>query len=181
MHESPRAGRRVLGVLGIAAVAVAAVGCDQGPPWFIRGSARLPDCTEAPAFNLDGTRWYDQGTVTILTAGCEGVSPGEQVSSCALTWEVQQQGNDVQILVDNEYRIVGRLCGDQLYLEGGWWLPVQEPGQLYCTYDEDSAAEVGIEQDGNVLTVTSTEMHGTLVLQEQCRAEYDVTFHPSPF
>ena len=37
-----------------------------------------------------------------------------------------QDGNDVTILVDEEYRIEGRLCGNQLYLRGGWWLPVED-------------------------------------------------------
>lgn len=161
--------------LRIGAVLAIVGGCVQGPPYFVQGSARLPDCTEPPAFDLNGTRWYDQGTVTILTDGCEGVSMGDELPSCALQWAVEQEGGDVRILVDDEYRILGRLCGDRLYLQGGWWLPVQDPVEG-CTYEEDSAAEVGIEQEGQVLTVTATQMTGALVLQEQCRARYDTTF-----
>jgi hypothetical protein len=142
--------------------------------FFIPGTGTLPDCDEAPITNLDGSSWYDGGTVTILTAGCEDAMPDDAFTACALDWMFEQDGNDVSILVDTEYRIQGRLCGDQLYLRGGWWLPVEDAGS--CTYDEDSAEEVGIEQEGNVLTVSSTGMSGTLVVQGACRAEYEVTF-----
>jgi hypothetical protein len=81
-------------------------------------------------------------------------------------------------VVDTEYRLEGRLCGEELYLRGGWWLPVQDQGS--CTYEDDSAEEVGIQAEGNVLTVAPDEMNGTLVVQGRCAAEYEVTFRPSP-
>ena len=40
----------------------------------------------------------------------------------------------------------------------------------------DSAEEVAIQAEGNVLTVAAQEMSGTLVLKGRCRASYDVTF-----
>jgi hypothetical protein len=146
--------------------------------FFIPGTGTLPDCNEAPITNLDGSTWYDAGTVTILTAGCEDAMPHDTFTACPLNWEFEQEGNDVSILVDQEYRIQGRLCGDQLSLRGGWWLPVEDAGS--CTYEEDSAEEVGIEQEGNVLTVSSTVMSGTLVVRGACGAEYDVTFQRRP-
>jgi hypothetical protein len=95
-----------------------------------------------------------------------------------------QNGSDIEILVDNEYRILGRLCGEELYLEGGWWLPVEDAGM--CTYDDDSAEEVGIQEGGNVLTVTNQPMQsglvasGTLLVQGPCAASYAVTLEQSP-
>jgi hypothetical protein len=71
-----------------------------------------------------------------------------------------QDGNGVTIVVDTEYRIEGRLCADQLYLRGGWWLPVVDESLGYCTYEDDSADEVGIESEGNVLTVAENAMIG---------------------
>ena len=40
--------------------------------------------------------------------------------------------------------------------------------------------EVGIQAEGNVLTVAPDEMNGTLVVQGRCAAEYEITFMPSP-
>lgn len=149
---------------------------------FIRGSARLPDCTEAPAFNLDGSVWFDNGTITLRTEGC-GYDPGQVVEVCALQWQFSQDGNEVGIVVDHEYRIQGRMCGDQLHLEGGWWLPVVDD-EGACTYSESNAAEVGIEEEGSVLTVAEDEMTGqlqmtgVLVVREACVGEYHVTLYP---
>jgi hypothetical protein len=142
--------------------------------FFIPGTGTLPDCNEAPITNLEASTWHDAGTVTILTAGCEDAMPDDTLTACPLKWVFEQEGNEVSILVDGEYRIQGRLCGDQLYLRGGWWLPVEDAG--FCTYEEDSAEEVGIEREGNVLTVSSSGMSGTLVVQGACRAAYEVTF-----
>jgi hypothetical protein len=159
-------------------VLVALVGC-QDDVFFIPGTGTLPDCNEAPVTNLDGTDWFDQGTVTIRTEGCQDAVPGEEFQSCALDWAFTQDGNDVEIVVDTEYRIEGRLCGEELYLRGGWWLPVRDDVEG-CTYEDDSAEEVGIQAEGNVLTVAPDEMSGTLVVQGRCAAEYEVTFRPSP-
>jgi hypothetical protein len=128
---------------------------------------------------LNDTLWFDQGTVTIRTAGCQNAAPDDAFMSCPLNWAFTQTGNDVTIIVDEEYRIEGRLCDDQLYLRGGWWLPVVDEDLGQCTYDDDSADEVGIMAEGNVLRVTSsTQMAGTLAVQGSCRADYEVTFAP---
>lgn len=150
--------------------------CSSGDPAFIKGTATLPQCNEAPVTSLDGTHWYDNGTVTILDAGCAGTSVGEKLTACALDWVFSQSGNEVEIVVDGEYRIKGRLCGDQLHLQGGWWLPVMDTDSGGCTYDEDSAEEVGILAGGNTLTVTAQQLSGTLTVQGSCRASYAVTF-----
>jgi hypothetical protein len=159
---------------GIVACILVGLGSCAEQVFFIPGTGTLPDCDEAPITSLDGSSWYDGGTVTILTAGCEDAMPDDTFIACALDWVFEQDGNDVSILVDTEYRIQGRLCGDQLYLRGGWWLPVEDAG--FCTYEEDSAEEVGVEQEGNVLTVSSAGMSGTLLVQGACRAEYEVIF-----
>jgi hypothetical protein len=157
---------------------LALAGCSEGPPYFISGTATLPACQEPPAFDLTG-EWFDTGTVTIETTGCSDAEPDDQFQSCALNWLMTQNGSDIEILVDNEYRILGRLCGEELYLEGGWWLPVEDAGM--CTYDDDSAEEVGIQEDGNVLTVTDDPVQGGLVaagtlrVQGPCAARYAVT------
>jgi hypothetical protein len=145
-------------------------------PADIQGTAKLPDCSEAPAVDLDGTHWYDNGTIEILDAGCPDTSPGDTLTVCALDWVFSQSGNDVEITVDNEYRVNGRACGDKLHLQGGWWLPVMDSGATGCSYDEDSAEEVAIEAEGNELTVTAQQMSGTLVVKGSCRARYSVTF-----
>lgn len=147
-----------------------------GPPYFIPGSATLPACTEAPAFDLNGSRWSDSGTVTIGTAGCLDAQPGEKIDSCPLSWDMTQEGSDVEILVDEEYRINGRLCGSTFHLEGGWWLPVVDTDVGSCTYEDDSAAEVGIEMGGSSLAVTEVTMTGTLSVRGPCTGSYDVTF-----
>ncbi|MCA9665238.1 MAG: hypothetical protein KC503_06605 [Myxococcales bacterium] len=159
------------------------VSCSAGDgPYLIRGTARLPSCTTAPAIDMSGTRWFDSGTVTITSAGCEGTHLGESIPSCALDWVVvAHEGNDVTFIVDNEYRVLGRLCGDALHLEGGWWLPVED-GAAGCTYADDSAAEVGIQDEASTLAVISAdEIRGRLALQQQCSADYDVTLRRKPF
>ncbi|MGB5695216.1 MAG: hypothetical protein WBM46_06165 [Polyangiales bacterium] len=165
-------------------IVLALASCGNGV-YFVPGTATLPECTEAPVTNLDGTQWYDNGTVTILTAGCQEAMPDDVFESCALDWVFTQDGNDVTIVVDNEYRIEGRLCGGELYLRGGWWLPVRDNG--LCTYEEDSADEVGIQAEGSVLTVAENpmlsdyEMTGTLSVQGSCNALYEVVLNRSPF
>jgi hypothetical protein len=47
-----------------------ALGSCTGDTYFIPGSGTLPGCNEPPVTDLDGTRWFDNGTVTIRTAGC---------------------------------------------------------------------------------------------------------------
>ena len=155
-----------------------ALGSCGGDVYFIPGSGTLPDCAEAPAANLDGSVWFDQGTVTIRSGGCQEAMSGDTFNACALDWAFAQDGNDVTIIVDGEYRIEGRLCGDQLSLHGGWWLPVEDQGM--CTYADDSAEEVGIMAEGNVLTVTGSQMTGTLVVQGSCSGDYEVLFMPVP-
>lgn len=179
---------RAIGWIG----AIVLFGSCTPDTYFIPGTGELPDCNEAPISNLDGTAWYDNGTVTILSEGCDGASPGETFESCALDWLFEQEGNDVSIVVDEEYRIEGRLCGDQLHLRGGWWLPVVDEDVGYCTYEDDSAEEVGILAEGNVLTVevdvplgpgleeTEDRMSGTLELLGRCAGRYEVTFRRSP-
>jgi len=163
---------------------MAALGSCKEEVYFIPGSATLPDCNDTPVTDLNGTLWFDQGTVTIVTEGCTDAAPDDTFASCALNWAFTQDGNDVTILVDEEYRIEGRLCGNQLYLRGGWWLPVEDEDVGFCTYEDDSADEVGIEAAGNVLTYspadaqTPAQMAGRLVLRGSCGAEYDVTFNP---
>lgn len=173
-HPAVRSARTPLLTAAMGAAWLGACGGGDEGPYTVEGSARLPQCSEPPAVNLDGTVWYDNGQLTIQTEGC-GYDVGEVLEVCALQWAMSQDGNDVDILVDNEYRVSGRICGDQLHLQGGWWLPVvDENGQ--CTYRERDAAEVGIEKEGSTLTVADPQMTGTLVVREQCVAKYDVTF-----
>jgi hypothetical protein len=141
----------------------------------VEGSARLPNCNEAPAAQLDGTVWYDTGQLTIKTSGCS-LDKGTSVEVCPLNWEISQQGNDLTIEVDNEYTMRGRLCGDQLHLAGGWWLPLPDDSGE-CSYRDEDGTEVGIESEGQTLTVSDSQMTGTLVLRERCLAEYEVTVH----
>jgi len=154
--------------------------CEKEEIYFIPGTGTLPDCTETPAADLDETCWFDSGTVTVLSAGCPGAEPEDAFTSCALAWFFTQTDNDVSILVDGEYRINGRFCGDQLHLQGGWWLPVEDEG--FCTYADDSAEEVGIQAEGNVLTyippseqMLGPSFGGTLVVQGRCGASYEMT------
>lgn len=155
------------------------ISCVDEPPYFIPGSATLPSCTEPPAFDLDGSMWGDNGQVTIKTTGCIGAQPEEVFESCSLTWVMTQTGQDIEIIVDEEYRILGRLCDDMLHLEGGWWLPVQDEGQ--CTHEDDSAAEVGIQMGGSTLVVMDEERGtgliatGILQVGGPCEADYDMT------
>lgn len=157
---------------------LAALGGCKEELYFIPGTGTLPDCNETPVTDLNGTLWFDQGTVTIRTGGCPDAMPDDEFQACALNWAFSQTGNDVSIVVDEEYRLEGRLCGNQLYLRGGWWLPVMDE-EGFC-YEDDSAEEVGIQAEGNVLTVSPAEqaMTGILVVQGSCEAGYDVTFAP---
>ncbi len=165
---------KTVSILTLAAL----VSCsaDEGP-YFIPGSATLPNCTEPPGFDLTGG-WSDNpgSIVSIRTAGCDDAPAGSEIESCPLGWEMTQTGGEVQILVDNEYEMVGRLCGAELHLEGGWWLPVEDAGQ--CTYEEDSAAEVGIQMEGSTLIVTERDQSlvatGVLEVRGPCEASYDV-------
>jgi len=160
------------------------IGCQDEGPWYIPGSATLPNCTDPPAFDLDGTEWYDSGVLEIQSAGCEPAIPSDMFDVCALNWVMTQEDGDVTIVVDGEYIIRGRLCADQLYLQGGWWLPVEDEG--VCTYAEDSAAEVGIEQGGSVLTVemqsggSMLQAEGTILVSGLCDAEYEMTLTQLP-
>ncbi len=117
---------------------VIALGACKEDVYFIPGTGTLPECDEAPSTDLNGTLWSDQGTVTILTAGCLGAELNTTFMSCTLNWAFTQNGDDLSIVVDEEYRLEGRLCGDQLHLRGGWWLPVVDEDVGYCTYDDDS-------------------------------------------
>ncbi|MBW2405070.1 MAG: hypothetical protein JRF42_15005 [Deltaproteobacteria bacterium] len=156
----------------VCACIVIALGACKEDLYFIPGTGTLPECDEAPSSELDGTLWFDQG------------EPNATFMSCALNWAFTQEGNDLSIVVDEEYRLEGRLCGDQLHLRGGWWLPVVDEDVGYCTYEDDSADEVGIMAEGNVLTYvpsdgeTPAQMTGMLVVQGSCRAEYEVMFSP---
>jgi hypothetical protein len=61
-------------------------------------------------------------------------------------------------------------------------LPVVDEDVGGCTYEDDSAEEVGIMSDGNVLTVAEDpmsgrlQMAGTLSVQGNCSADYEVVF-----
>ncbi len=147
--------------------------CSEGPPYFVQGSARLSDCSESPGFDYNASTWFDMGTVEILSEGCDDEPIGERIDACSLTWTMTQSGNEVSILVDEEYRINGRLCGNTLSLEGGFWLPVVDEGSG-CTYEDDSAAEVGIEAEGNRLEASENELRGDLIVRERCRARYSI-------
>ncbi|RLB56214.1 MAG: hypothetical protein DRJ42_04005 [Deltaproteobacteria bacterium] len=162
-----------------AAVLVVIGGCSllEGPPYFIPGSATLPDCTEAPAVDVTG-RWFDGGELTIQTDGCAGTAAGDVLTVCALDWQMTQSGAEVSIVVDEEYRLEGRVCGDQLYLQGGWWLPTEDP-PYGCTYEDDTAEEVGIEAAGNVLRLADARLAGTLVVRGGCLAEYAMALERS--
>ncbi len=166
-------------------VVIALGSCSEEVPYFVPGTGTLPECDDTPITDLNDTFWFDQGTVTIRTAGCQNAMPDDMFPACALNWAFTQDGNDVTIIVDEEYRIEGRLCGNQLYLRGGWWLPVEDEDVGFCTYEDDSADEVGIMAEGNVLTVTpagsntDAQMTGTLAVQGSCSADYEVAFAPA--
>ena len=146
----------------------------DGPPYFIRGTARLPECSDAPAADLSG-RWFDQGVLRITSEGCDEAPLDEELRVCALDWELTQDGNEVDLLVDGEYELRGRFCGDTLQLEGGWWLPVEAEG-FGCTYEDEDAAEVVIDAGGATLTYASEGTRtGVLSVRERCTAVYDIT------
>ena len=156
--------------------------CEKEEIYFVPGTGTLPDCNEAPATNLDGACWFDSGMVTITSDGCPGAAPDDTFRTCALSWAITQDGNDLTMIVDGEYRIEGRFCGNQLYLRGGWWLPVEDEGA--CTYADDSAEEVGIQAEGNVLTYAPAEgvnpemLSGVLAVQGRCSGNYDTVLQP---
>jgi hypothetical protein len=168
--------KHLAGLAACVCIAVAAGSCGSEDVQFISGTGTLPDCSEAPLVNLDDTLWFDSGIVLVRTAGCQDSSPGDTLTACPLNWSFSQQGNDVTIIVDEEYRIDGRICDNKLHLRGGWWLPVEDGGS--CTYDDDSAAEMGIQAEGNVLTVKLGQIIGKLHLHGRCDVEYDITLAP---
>jgi hypothetical protein len=143
----------------------------------------LPDCDEAPITDLNGTLWFNQGPVTIVTEGCLDAAPEDMFSSCAENLAFTQDGNDIDIVVD-EYRVKGRLCGNQLYLEGGWWLSVADE-QGHCWYEDGDGDDMSIQAGGDVLTVAPAEgtMTGKLVLRGRgsCDVDYQVTFQPARY
>lgn len=146
---------------------------------FIPGSGALPDCSETPVRNLDGTIWSDSGLVTTHSPDCD-VTPGVPHLPCHHHWAFTQSGNDVAIIVDGEYRIEGRLCGDELHLRGGWRLSL-EVGLVVCMSRDDPVGEMSIQAEGNVLRVSAFEMMGTLAVRGRCSADYDVTFQQALF
>lgn len=175
----------------LGALLVVATSCSGSAPYSIPGSATLPACEEAPAFDLTGT-WFDSGVVTVSTTGCDGAPAGATFSACSLGWEFEPTldgsgrpiEGDFTILVDNEYLIDTRLCGTTLYFEGGWWLPVAEPDGA-CLYEEDSAEEVGIQMGGSTLEVVLESAinpaaeplliaEGTLSVQGACAGTYEI-------
>ena len=168
--------------VGFALLVGLSLGCggDDGPV-SITGTATLPDCTDPPEMDLTGT-WYDNGTLTILTDGCSDAPKDEAFQVCALQWVMRQDGNDVSIVVDNEYKVEGRICADTLHLKGGWWLPLADENGA-CNYADDDGTEVGIQSEGASLTAQSDPMtmidslNGTLVVQERCTAQYEVQFN----
>ena len=160
----------------------AITGCQESG--FIPGTGTLPDCNEPPVTDLDDTVWFNQGPATVLTAGCLDVEPDTEFNSCPENWAFKQDGNEIEILVD-EYRVNGRFCGDKLYLEGGWWLSVADEGGA-CNYDDDDGDEFGMQAGGNVWTYTESnpdnsgrpEFTGVLLLEGNCSVSYDAIFRP---
>jgi len=151
-------------------------------PAFIPGTGTLPDCNEPPVTDLNDTVWFNTGPATVLTAGCLDVEPDTEFESCPENWAFKQDGNEIDIVVD-EYRVNGRFCGDKLYLEGGWWLSVRnERGG--CDYGDEDGDEFGMQAGGNVLTYTASnpessgfaELTGTLLLEGNCSVNYEATF-----
>jgi len=143
---------------------------------FLPGTGTLPDCDEEPLANLDGTFWSDRGLVTIRSPGCD-VTPGVPFEPCGSHWSFKQNANDLTIIVDDQYRIEGRLCGDELHLRGGWGLPLDLG--FVCGSRADLAGEVSIQAEGNVVRVLSaTDIRGTLIVQGSCSLAYEIDFHP---
>ena len=131
--------------------------------YFIPGTGTLPECTDAPRVNLDGSLWFDQGTVTILTSGCLDAQPNDTLMSCALNWAFAQNGNNVDIVVDEEYRLEGRLCGDQLHLRAGAG-PLRELASAQRFLENPQQVDVAHDAEQVTGTVTrprptSTFMH----------------------
>ena len=160
---------------------IAALGSCKEEQSFIPGSGTLPDCDDMPIIDLNGTCWFnDDGPVTIRTEGCLDADPNDMFTSCPENWAFTQDGNDVSIVVD-EYRVNGRLCGDQLHLEGGWWLSVKDE-QGRCWYEDDDGDDMSIQKEGNVVTFTPAAdpndetMTGLLLLEGSCEVDYAVTF-----
>ena len=124
--------------------------------------------------------WFERGVVTITSTGCEGDQAplGAVFDSCPLNWEFKRDGNALTIVVDEEYRMRGRMCGDTLHLEGGWWLALEnESGQ--CEYDDDDGAEVGIQMGASSLVLEDVPgggsiLRGTLGVRADCTADYMV-------
>ena len=156
-----------------------ALGSCNDDVYFIPGTGEVPECNETPVANLEGTVWTDRGLVTIRGPGCD-VTPGVPFRPCGVYWAFRQDGNEVTIIVDGEYRIEGRFCGDELHLRGGWWLQLQL-GLAVCQSRDDLAGEVSIQAEGNVLRVSGTEMTGTLAVQGGCALEYEVALQPVYF
>ena len=123
-----------------------ALGSCKDDVYFIPGTGEVPDCNGTPVADLEGTVWTDRGLVTIRGPGCD-VTPGVPFRPCGVYWAFSQDGNEVTIIVDGEYRIEGRLCGDELHLRGGWWLQLQL-GFDVCQSRDELAGEVGIQAEG---------------------------------
>jgi hypothetical protein len=134
--------------------------------------------------DLNDTVWFNIGPATVLTAGCLDIQPDTTFDSCPENWAFTQDGNDIDIIVD-EYRVKGRFCGDQLYLQGGWWLSVAADNGG-CYYEDEDGDEFGMQAGGNVLTYTAgdpengirAELTGLLLLEGNCSVSYDATFQP---
>ena len=120
---------------------MAALGSCKEELAFIPGTGTLPDCNDTPVTDLNGTLWFNQGPVTILTEGCRDYVPDDTLSSCAENWAFEQGA---------------------------------------CWYEDDDGDDMGIQKEGNVLTVDPAEqtMTGQLVLQGSCRVDYDATLQP---
>jgi hypothetical protein len=181
-------------IVSLFAVAIT-LACACGDGGGLQGSGMLPDCSEAPDFNLDRTTWYNQegGRVLIQSEGCEGLSRGDELRACALTWAFSQTDSEVDITVDPEddaYPVKGRLCGSELHLEGGWWLwAISEEAWVregercppWSPASEDDGEEVTIEEGGNTLVVEEADggfgltASGTLALKGPCEARYEIT------
>ena len=99
---------------------MAALGSCKEEVYFIPGSATLPDCNDTPVTDLNGTLWFDQGTVTIVTEGCTDAAPDDTFASCALNWAFTQDGNDVTILVDEVAAFTADV-GHDLWYRLDWW------------------------------------------------------------
>ncbi len=62
---------------GLAIICIlGALGSCKEDVYFIPGTGTLPDCNDTPATNLDGTLWFDQGTV-LTYAAAAGDAPAQ--------------------------------------------------------------------------------------------------------